>query len=166
MNHFSIFAHGDDFDVDAFLVRTKLKPDHVWRRGDQRRYACVESKHETSGVEFVLGDGWKVPLSDQEDIALAYLKEHREALRKLANFSGVETFILGLQYVCRLNSSILGFVVGPDSQLMWHALDAGVQPSYYVSFDRTDLDKEIEELHKKMEEWIERRLQHEAQQQE
>src|SRR5437870_5565577 len=69
MNHFSIFAHGDKFNVDEFLARSALRPDYVWRRGDQRSYACVESKHETSGVEFALGNGWEVPFQEQEDIA-------------------------------------------------------------------------------------------------
>ena len=146
MNEFRIFAHGDDFDVDRYLSTATLKPDYVWRRGDQRRYACVKSEHETSGVEFTLGDGWKVPLQDQEDIALAYLQAHREELRALAKFPGVDTFIVGLQYVCKLDGGILGFVVGPSSQLMWHALNAGVRPNYYVSFDRTKLDQEMEEM--------------------
>src|SRR5437870_1063267 len=134
MNHFSIFAHGDKFNVDEFLARSALRPDYVWRRGDQRSYACVESKHETSGVEFVLGNGWEVPFQEQEDIALAYLEAHRDELRMLSQFPGVETFILGLQYICKLHEGLLGLCAGPSSQLMWHALDIGVLPNYYVSF--------------------------------
>jgi len=136
MNHFSIFAHGDSFNVDEFLARSTLRPDYVWRRGDQRRYACVESKHETSGVEFVLGNGWEVPFQEQEDIAVAYLKEHRDELRMLSEFPGVETFILGLQYICQLHDGLLGVCAGPSSQLMWHALDVRVHPNYYVDFQR------------------------------
>lgn len=134
MNHFSIFAHGDSFNVDEFLGRSTLQPDYVWRRGDQRRYACVDSKHETSGVEFVLGNGWDVPFPEQEAIAVAYLKEHRNELRMLSDFSGVETFILGLQCICKLHDGLLGFCTGPSAQLMSHALDVGVRPNYYVSF--------------------------------
>ena len=97
MNNFTLFAHGDEFDVDAFLASTTLRPDYVWWRGDQRRYACVESKHPTSGIEFVLGDGRTLPLSEQERIAIAYLKEHRDQLRALAQFPGAACFILGIQ---------------------------------------------------------------------
>jgi hypothetical protein len=136
MNEFRLFAHGEAFDVDAFLAKTTLRPDRVWRRGDQRRYACVESKHPTSGVEFFLGDGWVVPLPDQEAMAIAYLKARRDELRALAQFPGVETFILGFQYVCELDGGLLGFCLGPSAQLMWHALDTGVQPNYYVMLDR------------------------------
>jgi Domain of unknown function (DUF4279) len=135
MNHFSIFGHGEKLNVDEFLARSSLRPDYVWRQGDQRRYACVESKHETSGVEFVLGDGWEVPFQEQEDIAIAYLKAHRDELRMLAEFPGVETFILGLQYICKLHEGLLGLCAGPSLQLMWHALDIGVHPNYYVSFE-------------------------------
>src|ERR1700758_3293389 len=118
VNEFRIFAHGDAFDVDSFLATTRLRPDFVWRRGDQRRYACVESKHETSGVEFTLGDGWTLPFREQERTAIEYLKAHREELRLLGKYPGVETFILGLQYVCKLNESILGFCQGVSTPLM------------------------------------------------
>lgn len=134
MNHFSIFAHGDEFNVDEFLAKSVLRPDHVWRRGDQRGCAGVESKHETSGLEFVLGNGWEVPFYEQEDIALAYLKAHRDELRMLSQYRGVDTFILGLQYICKLHEGLLGLCAGPSSELMWHALDVGVRPNYYVSF--------------------------------
>ena len=136
MNEFVLFAHGEAFDVDGFLATTTLRPDYMWRRGDQRRYACVESKHPTSGVEFVLGDGRTVPFWEQEEIAIGYIKAHRDELRALARFPGVETFILGLQYVYELDESIIGFCMGPSSRLMWHALDIGVVPSYYVTLDR------------------------------
>jgi len=162
MNEFKLFAHGDNFDVDAFLAATTLKADDVWRRGDQRRNACVESKHEASGVEFVLGDGCALSLLDQENVAIDYLKAHRDELKALAIFPGVQTFILGLHYVYKLNLSMLGFCIGPSPSLMWLCLDIGIDPDYYVTFDRSDLDKEREEFQKRMEEWVEYRLQHET----
>jgi hypothetical protein len=33
-NRFSVFAHGRDFDVDAFLADSTLTFDEVWRRAD------------------------------------------------------------------------------------------------------------------------------------
>ena len=135
-NEFRIFAHGQSFDVDAFVGMTSLRPDYVWRRGDQRRYACIESKHPTSGVEFVLGDGRVVPVLDQEQIAFNYIEEHRHELRTLAQFPGVETFILGIQYICELDEGIIGFCLAPSRRLMQHALDVGIEPNYYVGLNR------------------------------
>jgi hypothetical protein len=59
-----IFAHGERFDVDAFLARATLKPDFVWRRNAPL----------TSGIESFLGDGRKLKLRNQENIAIAYLR--------------------------------------------------------------------------------------------
>lgn len=136
MNEFRLFAHGETFDVDAFLASTTLRPDYVWRRGDPRRYSCVESRHTTSGVEFVLGDGLTVPFLEQEGIAVAYLKARRDELRALARFPGTDTFILGLQYRATFESNVVGFALGPSAWLMWHCLDVGVTPTYHVTLDR------------------------------
>ena len=135
-NEFRIFAHGKAFDVDAWLATTTVRPDYVWRRGDQKRYACGPSEHPTSGVEFVLGDGLAVPYNEQEQIAVTYIQTHRNELRALAQFPGVETFILGLQYILELDESLIGFCIGPSRQLMWHALDVGIEPTCYVGLNR------------------------------
>jgi hypothetical protein len=136
MNHFTLFAHGEAFDVDAFLATTTLSPDFVWRRGDQRRYACVESRHPTSGVEIVLGDGLSVPYWKQEEIAISYLKEHRDPLLALAQFPGAEVFILGIQYVVETDPATVGFCVEPSAPLVLHARDIGARLNYYVTLDR------------------------------
>ena len=120
---FHIFAHGEAFDVDAFLATSKLHPDYVWRRGHR----------ETSGIEIFLGDGRAIRLVDQEEIAIAYLKTHRDELRALAHFPGLDTFILGLVWICKADHT--GFSVGPSARLMWHALDVGVLPLYYGTID-------------------------------
>ena len=126
---FHLFAHGEAFDIDAFLATTTLHPDHVWRR----------VRPQTSGVEFVLGEGPAVPFQKQEDIAISFIKAHRDELRALAQFPGVDTFILGFRYVCKRNDSSLGFCIGPSSRLMWHALDIGFRPNYYVWFDPSEM---------------------------
>ncbi|HVC95500.1 MAG TPA: hypothetical protein VND64_17525 [Pirellulales bacterium] len=136
MNEFRLFAHGEAFDVDTFLASTTLRPDYVWRRGDQRRYSCVESRHPTSGVEFQLGDGLTVPFLEQEEIAVAYMKAHRDQLRALAQSPGAESFILGLQYQTAFESSVIGFALGPSTWLMWHCLDIGCRPVYYITLSR------------------------------
>jgi hypothetical protein len=99
---FHIFAHGETFDVDAFLATSTIHPDYVWRRAPR----------ETSGIEIFLGDGREIRLVDQEDIAISYLKTHRDELRALAQFPGVDTFILGLVLICKPEHT--GCCVGPS----------------------------------------------------
>ena len=137
MNHFTLFAHGEAFDVDAYVSKTSLRFDHVWRRGDQRRYACVPSKHPTSGVERVLGDGSAIPLPQQQDIAVEFLSQNRRALLELAGQPGVDTFVLGLHYEIKLREGIVGVCMGPSDELMKLALDLRIKPNFYVVLDRS-----------------------------
>ena len=118
-----IFAHGETFDVDGFLAASTLRPDFVWRRNPRI----------TSGMEFLLGDGRTISAVEQEEIAISYLKTHRNELRGLAQSPGLEAFILGLVYICPLRAT--GLCLGPSPQLMWHALDIGIAPTYYVTVD-------------------------------
>jgi hypothetical protein len=136
MNDFHLLAHGEAFDVDAFLATTTLRPAFVWRRGDQRQSACFESRHPTSGIELDLGDGLSVPLSEQEGIAIAYVQEHRDELRALGQLPGVQWFILSLQYIFKLDPCTVGFWVDPSRPLMRHCLDIGVHLTYHVRLDR------------------------------
>jgi hypothetical protein len=136
MNEFRLFAHGLAFDLDAFLVSTALRPDYIWRRGDQRRYACVDSRYASSGVEFALGDGLTITLLHQERVAVAFLTAHRDALRALGRFPGMDTFILGLQYRTAFASNVVGFCLAPSAPLIGHCLDVGCEPVYYVTLDR------------------------------
>lgn len=131
MNHFTLFAHGESFDVDVYLAKTTLRFDRVWRRGDQRRYSCVESRHSTSGVETVLGDGPKIPIHEQQSIAVRYLSAHHDALIELADYPGVETFVIGLHYEIDAEG-VIGFCMSPSEQLMKHALDLRLRPNFYV----------------------------------
>lgn len=121
---FHIFALGEDFDVDAFLTGSTLRPDFVWRR-------MVNGP--TNGLELLLGDALTTPLHNQEKLAVAYLKANRDELRALAAFPGVEAFNLGLVY--RLPTDVIGCCLGPPMELMFHALDTGVSPIYYVSLE-------------------------------
>ena len=117
---FHIFALGETFDVDAFLAQSSLHPDFVWRR---------LGNGPTNGWEILLGDSDKATLREQEAIAVNYLREHRDELRALASFPGVEALNLGLVY--RVGPNQLGFCLGPSRALMISALDSGVRPNYY-----------------------------------
>src|SRR5579862_2183939 len=88
--HFELFALGDEFDVNTYLLSATLDFDNVWHRREGGR--------PTSGVGKRLGDGAVIPLAEQERIAVEYLSANRDPLRELAKFPGVTTFNLGLQY--------------------------------------------------------------------
>jgi len=136
MNHFSIFAHGVSFDVDAYLATSPLHFDHVWRREQKLSRLPAGSKREpTSGAELVLGDGAQLAFDEQQVIAADFLSKHVEALRDLAKFPGVETFILALRFQMELEPSTVGFCVSFSSDLMRQALEVGVEPVCYVVLD-------------------------------
>lgn len=120
-----IFAHGEALDVDALLAKSTLHPDFVWRR----------KAPLTSGVEFVLGDGRAISLFEQENIAINYLRAHRDELRTIGAFRGVDTFILGLVYVARLEDGVTGVALDWPPELMTSALDAGITPIHYIKYD-------------------------------
>jgi len=120
-----IFAHGETLDVDAFLADSTLRPDFVWRR----------KAPLTSGVEFVLGDGRAISLCDQENIAITYLKAHRDELRSIATFRGVDAFILGLVYIAKLEDGVTGVALDWPPELMKSALDAAITPIHYIKYD-------------------------------
>jgi hypothetical protein len=130
MSHFELFAHGEDFDVDAFLASTRLRFDFVWHRG--------ENCYETSGASISLGDGKVLGLFEQERIGRAFLCTHRDALRDLASYPGVDTFILGLHYQVVATGSLSGLIIGPPPRLMASCLETGVRPVYYVMLEWVD----------------------------
>src|SRR5712672_3110559 len=99
---FHIFAHGYAFDVDTFLATSTIHLDYVWRR----------EPRETNGIEIFLGDGRAIRLVDQAEIAIKYLKAHRDELRAIAEFPGVDAFTLGLVYIAELDGSVSGAALG------------------------------------------------------
>jgi hypothetical protein len=131
MNEFRLFAHGAEFDPDAYLASVPLQFDGVWRRGEAGR-----DHPKSSGVFKILGDGRTMPVWEQEQVAIAFLAAHRETLKALGRHPQVTTFILGLQYHLLLRSNTIGFCMGPSASLMRHCLDVGIAPIYYVTLER------------------------------
>ncbi|MGA2257828.1 MAG: hypothetical protein ABSG53_24460 [Thermoguttaceae bacterium] len=132
-NHFTIFAHGDNFDVDAYLKGTSLEFDHIWHRGDPR--GCpefIQDRHSTSGVEKVLGDGRGLDIREQDRIATSFLEKHEQALTELSRFPGVDYFILGLHYRIDLPPELRGFCMSASARLMHFALRTGIEQIFYV----------------------------------
>ena len=143
MNAFRLFAHGVDFDPDVYLTMTSLKFDGVWHKGENG-----EDHPKSSGIYKDLGDGYNLPFCEQEKMALKYLSLNQKALKELANYPGVTSFILGLQYQIDLTESVVGFCMGPSKQLMEHALEIGLTPTYYVTLDRLDTIEDESEMEK------------------
>jgi hypothetical protein len=118
-----IFAHGEAFDVDAYLAASKLRPHYVWRRKSPL----------TSGIELMLGDRRKIRPADQEQLAAAFLKAHQQEPMELRGIAGVESLILGLVYICSVEAT--GIAVSPSPQLIRQADEIGIVPIYYVTID-------------------------------
>jgi len=136
-NQFIIFAHGEEFDADAFLAQTALTFDKSWRRG-QPKYPGGEVLHGTSGVQLALGDGRVIPIPEQERMACEFLQANRDSLRDLASWPGAVHRILGLQYHLELTPGIGGICMGPPPGLMQVLLDVGFRPTYYVTIDHLE----------------------------
>ena len=141
MNYFTLFAHGDEFDVDAYLKTTSLKFDKVWRRGDLRGHPdFIQNKHPTSGIEKELGPGRDLSMIDQDRIARDFLEANESELKALATFPRVDTFILGLHHHIDLTPSLRGFCLSASARLAYFAVRIGITPTFYVDLERNDLD--------------------------
>ncbi len=143
MNYFKLFAHGEKFNIDNFLETSSLNADYFWRRGDQRRYAPndISSPHETSGIEIVLGDGKKLNRYKQDEIAVVFLEENLDEIKKLSEFPGVDTIILGIHYLIELEINTIGFTASFSSKLMSLCLETGISPNFYVDLVRNDVEE-------------------------
>jgi len=118
-----IFVHGETFDVDASLAKSTLHSDYVRRR----------EPPDTSGIELLLGDGRTMPPAAQEELAMSYLASHRQELRNLHCFTGVEYLTLGLVRICPVEAT--GIVVTPSVRLLQQADELGIDLTYYVTID-------------------------------
>jgi hypothetical protein len=125
-----LFAHGETFQPDTYLASAPFTFDGVWHKGESGR-----NHPKSSGVFKVLGDGRTLPLHEQERIAIDFLAANQAALKELAQFPGVTTFILGLQYHIDLKINLIGFCVTPPTRLMKYALEIGIEPTYYVTLE-------------------------------
>lgn len=131
MNEFRVFAHGESFNPDAYLKTAPIEFDGVWRKGENGN-----DHPKSSGVYKILGDGQKLTIFRQQEIASKYLSDNREELRELAQHPDITTFVLGLQYHIELDESTIGFCMSPSAVLMRQALEIGLEITFYVTLDR------------------------------
>jgi len=132
MNQFTIYALGEDFDVDAYVAQSSLRFERVWHRGDQLPTTCITAGYKSNGCSHELGDGFELPIWEQEAIADEFLRENGEGLRELRATLGVTALNLGLLYPVVRDEGLVGFCMGPSLSLMWAAVSAHVELTYYV----------------------------------
>ncbi|GAA4007353.1 hypothetical protein GCM10022631_19010 [Deinococcus rubellus] len=93
-------AVGAEFEVDAFLRRSRFSPMKVWRRGEKlssRRGDAEpgqELKHGQSGFAALASAApFRQPAQQASDAEL-FLKRHEAALSALADCPGVDAILL------------------------------------------------------------------------
>ena len=130
MNFFKLFAHGVEFDADAYFSTDPIGFHRVWRVGEQH--------YKTNGVEKLLGDGEQLTVFDQDQIATAFLEKHEAELFTVGRLPGVDTFILGLQYRTEFGPDLRGICLSFSARLTYFVLRTGVSPSFYVDLVPND----------------------------
>lgn len=89
-------ATGTDFDVDAFLEKSELKPLIVHHRG-QPRFAVPNTAcrpEERSGMNLSVSTRAFSDLIGQIEDAIQFLSTNHDELRRLREFHGVEQMLL------------------------------------------------------------------------
>jgi|HubBroStandDraft_5_1064220.scaffolds.fasta_scaffold634013_2 hypothetical protein len=81
-------AAGRDFDVDAFVAGSTLKPCRVYRRGERRLASMPPS--EESGLNIPVSVTEFVEFPKQVAEATEFLQTQAEEIRRLTTFPGVE----------------------------------------------------------------------------
>ena len=136
-NYFRLFAHGKNFDADNCVKTSPLIFDKIWHRGDLLAgFEFTKSTHPTSGIELCLGKGRELTIFEQDRIAADFLESNEESLKQLADYPGVDTFILGLHYRIKLDQSICGFSMSASQRLICLSLRIGIDVTFYVDLDR------------------------------
>lgn len=87
---------GLTFNVDAFLKESSLEPLVVYRRGEPRgpRSAPTRPLNEDSGMNVSVSTREFSELENQIEDAILFLENHRQELRRLRAFSGVDRIAL------------------------------------------------------------------------
>jgi hypothetical protein len=124
-NHFEIFAHGAEFDVDAYCKSSKMRFDKTWHVG--------EKNYRSNGVLKSLGDGTCLSVEQQVRTALKTCIKHQAELRRLSSFHGVSAAILGLQHLKELTSNQITMTLSTPSELTRVAQNIGFTVVHYVS---------------------------------
>ena len=93
-----LHVRGDDFDVDAFLTQSTLRPYQIHRRGEPRRYHGGNHSDSGFSLDVSEADG---DLAAQVEDAIRLLREWEPELQHLQTFGGVSDARLDFGYFRR-----------------------------------------------------------------
>jgi hypothetical protein len=125
-------AIGASFDVDAFLAKSELQAQTVFRRGEAKLPGGLDgAKWSASGFNIAVSDGGLEDLGVQVRDAARFLSLHEEELRRLGGFPGVEEVCL--DFGIRRRDVAMQTDVFP-ADLLWQAgaLDIDLVVTHYA----------------------------------
>ena len=95
---------GKDFDPDGPLASSALTPCNVFRRGEPKSVLRPDGpRWKTSGVTIDVSRGSRANLVEQVSDAIAFLRQHGEAIAALRSAPGVEDLRLDFPVDLRIN---------------------------------------------------------------
>lgn len=127
-------AKGEDFRVDEFLQQTSLIPCHTYRKGQPKSPSQKHGKvWSSSGLNINVSDAEFSDLQGQIQDAIVFLKKHKQAVKKLCQYDGVEDVRLDFGSVQR-EKAIIQFEYFPPALItLAGRLGLGIEISFYPS---------------------------------
>ena len=127
-------ASGQFFASRSYARRTTLSVVSVYVRGELRlpRTKPSGKRHTTSGVNIEVSNADFTNLKRQIRDAVAFLTQHRLALRRLARIAGVETMTLDFGIADR-DVAVQSDYFPPELITAAGALGIGIEISRYAS---------------------------------
>lgn len=138
---FGFWIGGKEFKVDEAVAAASLIPTSITRDGERKGPHPRHGTYVGSWLHYSLGEGREVPFDEQQRIAIAFMRQHREQLRTLSTWPGVDRASLGLHYRRRVESNVVMFSLELSASFMRHLLDCGFGVSEYVELERFDPDE-------------------------
>ena len=134
---------GAEFDPDAALAGSPLAgiADRVFHRGEPR---FRNKRHEISGVQFVASNAEMEEFDRQIDEATAFLRTHREEIRRLAAAPGVEDATLDFG-ICWQDVVFQFDYLPPSLVRLAGELGLGLEISHYPCSHSSPADSSADE---------------------
>ena len=126
-----LHVSGEDFQVDAFLASSNLRPYRVHHRGEigHRSRPLIDSGLSLD-VSSADGNSIKVQIVD----AIVFLSTHTAELERLRDFPGVTSMLLDFGYYRRDVAAQIEYLP-PELLLRAGTLGIGIKLSLYAASD-------------------------------
>lgn len=135
MNQFKIIAHGENFDVDAFLAGVSLSPSKLWHKGD---VLYGHKERDTSGFEIALGDGETLDNWSQQKIASEFIMANFQDLKSCGNCHGMQHYKLFIQEQVEITPDVCGIFTRLAPELLKLTILVKMEAVTYVQLVRLD----------------------------